>query len=59
MKKLILDPAALCVESFDAGEGKAAGGTVRAHEGTWGETCVTQCATGHCECVVTIEWGSC
>ncbi|HET7230770.1 MAG TPA: hypothetical protein VFJ16_12250 [Longimicrobium sp.] len=57
MKKLMLNPAALRVESFDAGEAKAVAGTVRAHEGTWGETCVTQCATGPCDCMITIEFG--
>jgi hypothetical protein len=31
MKKLTLNPEALRVESFDAGQGQPAGGTVQAH----------------------------
>lgn len=57
MKKLILDPAALRVESFTASDRAPVEGTVHAHEGTYGETCRTQCATGPCDCVITIEWG--
>ena len=59
MKKLMLDPAALRVDSFEPGETTAAEGTVRAHEGTWGETCRTQCATGPCDCMLTIPEDGC
>ena len=56
MKKLKLDPDALRIESFEAARDEAPKGTVRGREGTYGETCITQCATGHCECVITYEW---
>ena len=57
MKKLRLDPDALRIESFEASDGEARPGTVRGHEGTYGETCITQCATGPCECMITVdEW---
>ncbi|HEX6749262.1 MAG TPA: hypothetical protein VF092_18335 [Longimicrobium sp.] len=53
MKKLILRVDTLRVESFDVSERERASGTVHAHDGTWGETCNTQCATGICDCVLT------
>ncbi|HEX8904800.1 MAG TPA: hypothetical protein VF771_08170 [Longimicrobiaceae bacterium] len=59
MKKLALDIDTLRVESFEVAAAAPTRGTVRAHDGTWGETCVTQCVTGPCDCVVTIEYGSC
>jgi len=56
MKKLTLDPEALRVESFEPREREACDGTVRGHEGTWwGETCVTQCVTGPCDCQLTVD----
>ena len=61
MKKLTLDPEALRVETFEPREREARGGTVRAHNPTWyaGETCVTQCATGPCDCVLTAPADGC
>jgi hypothetical protein len=55
MKKLRLDPDDLRVETFEPREREARGGTVRGNDGTWGETCVTQCVTGHCDCMLTID----
>jgi hypothetical protein len=55
VKKLTLDAEALRVETFEPREREARDGTVRGHEGTWGETCVTQCATGHCDCQLTVD----
>ena len=54
MKKLKLDLSELQVQSFVALEREPRPGTVLGHEGTWGETCVTQCATGHCDCMLTV-----
>jgi hypothetical protein len=53
VKKLILKLDVLKVESFEVSDAARAAGTVRAH-GTWyGGTCVTQCATGPCDCYFT------
>jgi len=51
-KKLALRIDALEVESFAAADVRRDGGTVRAH-GTFGGTCITQCATGPCDCYFT------
>ena len=55
MKKLMLDTAALRVESFEMGDGKGLAGTVQAHVGTQALTCATQCAT----CVTNCATGPC
>ena len=54
VRKLALDVNALQVESSEAARPERAAGTVHAHVDTrWGETCVTQCATGPCDCWLT------
>lgn len=55
MKKLSLRIADLAVESFSVLERDPRGGTVHGHmpDTRVGSTCVTQCATGPCDCVFT------
>ncbi|HSU16838.1 hypothetical protein [Longimicrobium sp.] len=54
MKKLALTIESLTVESFAVEGVEREGGTVRAHVDTrFGETCMTQCATGICDCYFT------
>jgi hypothetical protein len=60
VKKLTLDAEALRVESFEPREREAREGTVRGHDGTWwGETCVTQCVTGPCDCQLSVPADGC
>ena len=54
MRKLTLDVHELEVETFEVACLAGLGGTVHANVDTrWGDTCVTQCATGPCECRIT------
>jgi hypothetical protein len=60
VKKLRLEAEELKVETFAVAESDVAQGTVRglAPDTRVGDTCVTQCATGPCECVLT-DPGAC
>jgi hypothetical protein len=53
MKKLTLRIDQLAVESFPVLEREARGGTINAHETRFDGTCMTQCATGVCDCAIT------
>ena len=54
MKKLALKIDALRVESFEVAGPERMGGTVRAHAGArFGNSGMTQCLTGICDCVIT------
>lgn len=56
MRKLALAVGDLEVETFEVASPVARGGTVHANviETQRGDTCVTQCVTGPCECYFTI-----
>jgi hypothetical protein len=56
MKKLTLRIDQLAVESFPVMEREARGGTIHAHETRFDGTCMTQCATGMCDCAFTIDY---
>ncbi|MBB4634290.1 hypothetical protein FHS01_000296 [Longimicrobium terrae] len=54
VRKLGLNVRELKVETFELAHGAEMGGTVYAIlETQRGQTCVTQCATGPCECIIT------
>jgi hypothetical protein len=54
VRKLTLDVHELKVETFEVARPEGLGGTVHANvETRWGDTCVTQCVTGPCDCYFT------